>query len=185
MHREELAASRPFDKMQEQQAPFSPVIDITPCVHLFYECTFQTFDSLLVVSVGASMRHIHALRAAVHTVPYVYDVLKFASVCSYALGNQFIARSSVCRGVNRSIKYNWLSGTSHELCYTNRKVQWSRHIALKLENIFDTPRREAFILRRTASFSDVCKLFRCMRARVLSCPTEYRRTTLRIVWSTK
>jgi len=93
MHGEELAASRALDQVQEQQAPCNLVFDVTCRMHLFLRqsgldrcCTFRLWIHGLWFP-RASMRpgSTHSRSAAaVHPVPYVYDVSRLASVCFYA-----------------------------------------------------------------------------------------------------
>ena len=87
MHGEELTASRAVDEVQEQQAPCNLVRDVT-CVFLRKSeldrcCTFIHCLLLLAASMRPSSTHSRPV-AAVHPVPYVYDVARLASVCLHA-----------------------------------------------------------------------------------------------------
>jgi len=92
MHGEELAASRALDEAQAQGALCSLVLELAAWIS-FYESLGSIgavrldFAFTACCPLAASMRpsSTHSRSAAaVHPVPYVYDMLRLASVGFYA-----------------------------------------------------------------------------------------------------
>ena len=89
-HGEALKASCALDEVQEQRVPCGLVRDVT-CVFLRRSGSTGAVRSvfgftaccLLAASMRPSSTHSRSA-AAVHPVPYVYDVSRLASVCFYA-----------------------------------------------------------------------------------------------------